>query len=201
MKALYLALTVSLYPGLAASGALEDSMKTFVENELRATIADPMLIAAIKSANVASMSLTPNDILVLDGQWKAEVGTDSALIKGVADSPTSSALREFVEASEGKITEVILMDAQGLNVAVSDVTSDYWQGDEDKHRLTYSVGPTAFHVSEVEFDESTQTYQAQVSFTVVDPATVLIHAAGWRYLHGKTTCNRPIVFQDGTRSS
>jgi hypothetical protein len=171
MKARYLALTLSLYPGLAASGALEDKMKTFVESDMRGKLADPMIIAAIKGANAVSTSLTPNDILVLDGQWKAEVGTDSALIKGVAESPTSDALRALVLASEGKITEVILMDAQGLNVAISDVTSDYWQGDEDKHSLTYRVGPAAFHVSEIEFDESTQTFQAQVSFTVVDPAT------------------------------
>lgn len=171
MKNLTLAAILSLLPGLATAGALEDSMKAFVEKDVRATLADPMIIAAIKSANAGSATLTPNDILALDGQWRAEVGKDSALIKGIAENPTSALLRDIVDASEGKITEIILMDAQGLNVAVSDVTSDYWQGDEEKHQLTYAVGPAAVHVSEVELDESTQSYQAQVSFTIVDPAT------------------------------
>ena len=51
------------------------------------------------------------------------------------------------------------------------MTSDYWQGDEEKHQLTFGAGPNAIHVSEVELDESTQSYQAQVSFTIIDPAT------------------------------
>jgi hypothetical protein len=171
MKTQTLAVILALLPSLATAGSIEDSMKDFVDQEVRAKLADPMIIAAVKGANGASMTLTPSDILALDGQWKAEVGKDSALIKGVVDSATSSLLRDYVEASGGKITEVILMDAQGLNVAVSDVTSDYWQGDEAKHQMTFGVGPTALHVSEVELDESTQSYQAQVSFTITDPAT------------------------------
>ena len=63
------------------------------------------------------------------------------------------------------------MDAVGLNVAASAVTSDYWQGDEDKFLKTYPMGPGAVHFSDVEFDESTQTYQAQISIALTDPAT------------------------------
>jgi hypothetical protein len=60
------------------------------------------------------------------------------------------------------------MDASGLTVAMSDPTSDYWQGDEAKWRETYPAGAGAVHVSEVDLDQSTQTYQSQVSLTVVD---------------------------------
>jgi hypothetical protein len=63
------------------------------------------------------------------------------------------------------------MDARGLNVAASTPTSDYWQGDEAKFTDTYSQGPGAIHVGDVEFDESTQSYQGQVSIVVVDPDT------------------------------
>jgi hypothetical protein len=171
MKVLSAAVILSAFPFLAAAGAIEDSMKSYVETEVRAKLADPMVVAAITGANAGNAGLSPDDILALDGQWRAEVGKDSALISGVAENPTSAMLRDLVAASGGKVTEVILMDAQGLNVAVSDVTSDYWQGDEDKHSQTFAIGPTAVHVSEVEFDESSQTYQAQVSFTVTDPAT------------------------------
>jgi hypothetical protein len=51
------------------------------------------------------------------------------------------------------------------------VTSDYWQGDEDKYSMTYPKGPGAVHFSDVEFDESSQTYQAQISIPLVDTAT------------------------------
>ncbi len=63
------------------------------------------------------------------------------------------------------------MDAHGLNVAASDVTSDFWQGDEEKFTETYGRGSGSVHFSEVEFDESTQRYQAQISLTIMDPTT------------------------------
>ena len=50
------------------------------------------------------------------------------------------------------------------------MTSDYWQGDEDKWSKTYSVGPDALVIGDVEQDESTQRFQTQVSLSVVDPA-------------------------------
>ncbi len=171
MKALYLLVLASITPTLVSADALNDSMTAFVDTEARSKLSDPVIIDAINAANAANISLTSADIQALDEKWKAEVGKDGALIKGIVDNAASAMLRDYVAASGGKVTEVILMDAQGLNVAVSDITSDYWQGDEDKHKLTYVVGPDALHVSEVEFDESTQTYQVQVSFTVTDPAT------------------------------
>jgi hypothetical protein len=171
MKVLSTAAMLSVFPFLAAASTIEDSMKSYVETEVRSRLADPIIVTAVSEANTANAALSPDDIQTLDGQWRAEVGKDSTLIKAVAQNPTSAILRDLVMASGGKVTEVILMDAQGLNVAVSDVTSDYWQGDEDKYTQTYAVGPRAVHVSEVEFDESSQTYQAQVSFTITDPAS------------------------------
>lgn len=171
MKFLPCVIIATLLPGLAAASETQDNMKAFVVTEVRQTLADPMAIAAIQGSNTLNMAKSSDEILALDGKWRAEVGKGSALIGGISQNSTSAMLRDIVGASGGKITEVILMDAKGLNVAVSDVTSDFWQGDEEKHQMTYGVGPTAVHVSEVELDESTQTYQAQVSFTVVDPAT------------------------------
>lgn len=62
------------------------------------------------------------------------------------------------------------MDAKGLNVGQSDVTSDYMQGDEAKHQKTYVAGPKSTFIDEVEFDDSSQTFQTQISRTIIDPA-------------------------------
>ena len=83
----------------------------------------------------------------------------------------SISLRQRVEDSAGVISEIILMDDRGLNVAVSAVTSDFWQGDEAKFLETFPKGADAVHIGEVELDESSQTYQVQVSFTVSDVET------------------------------
>jgi hypothetical protein len=60
------------------------------------------------------------------------------------------------------------MDNKGLNVGQSGITSDYWQGDEAKWQKTYGKGPDAILIDDVEFDESSQTFQSQVSLPVVD---------------------------------
>lgn len=172
MKLLAPAATLlALTTNLAAASDVENKMTAFVQTDVKAWTADPNIISAVQSANSAHAALSEADILTLDTQWRAEVGTDSALIKGILDNAASAYLRDQVAKSGGTVTEVIVMDAQGLNAAISGVTSDYWQGDEDKHQKTYDVGPDAVHVSDIELDESTQTYQAQVSFTLTDPAS------------------------------
>jgi hypothetical protein len=102
----------------------------------------------------------------------SEIGSAySEIIRSVVDHTASALLREWVESSGGTITEIFVFDALGLNVASSAMTSDYWQGDEAKYSETFPKGAGAVHISEIEFDESSQTYQAQVSVSIIDPAT------------------------------
>ena len=93
------------------------------------------------------------------------------MIWDLLDRQASILMRDRRVGSNGVITELILMDRYGLNVAISDPTSDYYQGDEAKYQETYLIGPGAVHISDIEFDESTQQWQTQVSKTVVDPET------------------------------
>ena len=105
---------------------------------------------------------------------------------GAASTPTidpvlngvvADMLRAMRDESEGLFTEIFVMDNLGLNVAASDTTSDYWQGDEAKWQQTYPAGAGAVHISEVELDESTQTYQAQVSVSIAGPDGAPVGAA------------------------
>ncbi len=50
-------------------------------------------------------------------------------------------------------------------------TSDYWQGDEAKWQKTFSAGANAYFIDEIEFDDSSEMFQAQVSAAIADPAT------------------------------
>lgn len=69
------------------------------------------------------------------------------------------------------MTAVFAVDNRGLNVAQSVESSDYWQGDEAKWQKTFGNGSGDIHISEVEFDESTGSYQSQVSMPISDPST------------------------------
>jgi len=143
-----------------------------VAKELRAWAADPALVAAVVAANEAHAPLTQPQIDSLDTAWKAELdATSRPTIDPILTSPVSQALKAKVEGSGGKVVEAFVTDNRGLNVAQAGITSDFWQGDEAKFQETFPKGPDAVHVSEVEFDESSQSYQVQASFTVIDPAT------------------------------
>jgi len=138
--------------------------------EIAAFASDPVLIEAINAQNAMSSSYDQAKIDALDTQWRAEVGTASTpLIDATLSNAASQYLVGVQEESLGKYTEIFAMDAKGLNVAQSTLTSDYWQGDEDK--FTASYGANAVHIGEIEQDESTQAFQSQVSVPITDPAT------------------------------
>jgi hypothetical protein len=155
-----------------ADNAYEAPMRDFAEKTIQQWISDPAVIEAINAQNAKNAGLTQADIDALDKKWRAEVSAGShPMIDGVLGAPVSKKLAEFEQAAGGLVTEIFIMDDKGLNVAQSAITSDYWQGDEAKWQKTYSVGPGTIFIDEVEKDESTQTFQSQLSMTVTDPAT------------------------------
>lgn len=140
--------------------------------QVRTWLANAMVISAINNQNARHANLTQGDVDRLDKQWRAETSSNNReLIDTVLGNPLSGYLGNVKNEAAGLYTEIFVMDNKGLNVGQSDVTSDYWQGDEDKWKKTYLGGADAVFIDEVEFDESTQTFQAQLSLPVVDPAT------------------------------
>ena len=170
--AVFAAVTLTASPVVASD--FSASIEEFYRSEVAGWANDPALVEAVTSQNAMTGGYDQAEIDALDQAWRAEVGqAERPTIAPVLTSVTSDMLRERVAEYGGQITEIFVMDAVGLNVAASDVTSDYWQGDEDKFSETFLKGPDGLHISDVEFDESTQRYQGQVSFSIVDPVTGL----------------------------
>lgn len=170
LKPVLAALALLLAPSAAMAGEFDAELTALAGGEVAALAADPAVIAAIRDQNGRHAGLVQGEVDRLDGEWRAQVGADARpLIDAVLGAPASARLVAARDGAGGLFTEIFAMDDKGLNVAASDVTSDYWQGDEAKWKSTYAVGAGAVHISEVEFDESSQSYQAQVSVTVVDP--------------------------------
>lgn len=158
--------------GAQAADQYEAAMRAYLAAHIAPWASDPVIIAAINAQNAAHAALTQADIAAADLTWRAEVSqSDQPTIAPVLHNPAADLLRARMTAAGGTITEVLVMDNRGLNVAVSDPTSDYWQGDEPKWSETFGKGTGAVYVSGVEFDESTQTYQGQVSVALSDPVT------------------------------
>ena len=140
----------------------------YARTDLQEWINDPVIIYAIREQNELLKGLSPLKIKKLDKQW-INSGKYGPMIVDLLDRQASIIARDRREKSNGVVNEIIVMDAHGLNVAISDRTSDYFQGDEAKWQETFLKGSDAVHVSELEFDESTQKVQTQVSLSVTDP--------------------------------
>jgi len=149
-----------------------NKLRLIAELKLKPMVMESLVIDSVKEQNSQHASLSQGDIDNLDKTWRAETGSGSGdLIDAVLSKPVSGYLSDALEEQQGLISEIFVMDNRGLNVGQSGLTSDYWQGDESKWQETFNVGPDAVHLSEIEFDESSQTYSAQVSISITDPDT------------------------------
>ncbi|MDJ0936261.1 MAG: hypothetical protein QNJ06_03970 [Kiloniellales bacterium] len=149
-----------------------EPMKNFANATVKQWISEPVMISAIKAQNDRYANLTQSQIDGMDIQWRTEtVLSRKPLINQVSGNPLSKRLMELKAATNGVVTEIFVMDNRGMNVAISDVTSDYWQGDEDKWQKTFLVGPGTVFVDAVEHDASTDSFQSQLSMSISDPAT------------------------------
>ncbi|MFM2480084.1 cache domain-containing protein [Celerinatantimonas sp. YJH-8] len=125
---------------------------------------DPALVAAVKAQNNENLSL--DTIKARDKTWIATSDVDSFM----ASLMNNNAAKRLMELEKSKpyFVELFLMDNQGANVAMTNKTSDYWQGDEDKFIKSYSNGTGSVYISDVEYDDSTLAYLAQISIPILD---------------------------------
>lgn len=170
MRLTLAALAATIATGPVFANEFAPAMEAYLDAEIRNWSHAGEIVAAIAAQNDANSALTQTDVDAMDAAWRSEIGSGSTpTIDAVLENAAADFLRTQVAASGGRITEVFIMDNHGLNVAASSMTSDMWQGDEAKFIETYSVGADAVHFSDVELDESTQRYQAQISMTIIDP--------------------------------
>lgn len=159
--------------GLATPARANDfapQMQAELDSRAAKWIEAPVIVAAIKAQNVRTASYDQAKIDALDKAWRAEVGKpETPMITPVVESDAAKFLRKQIAQSDGRIVEVFVMDARGLNVAASAPTSDYWQGDEAKFQNSFGKGANGVDIGEVDFDESAQAYIAQISKVVTDP--------------------------------
>lgn len=124
---------------------------------------DESLVAAVTEQNKSGLTL--EKIKLRDTEWRATDGLDERM-KAIMQSVAAKRLLEL-EKSQPFFFELFLMDNQGANVAMTNKTSDYWQGDEAKWQESFKGGVGAVHIGDVEFDESAQDYLVQITVPVM----------------------------------
>ena len=156
------------------AGAQQVTYQEYVKNLLKTNVKEwlnnPIVIDSIKSQNIEHITLTQDKIDNLDKQWRKErKSKKQPLISSVLSNDLSKYLKDIKKTNQGLFSEIFVMDNKGLNVGQSDVTSDYWQGDEDKWQKTYLSGTDTMVLGDREYDESSKRFLIQVSVPVFDP--------------------------------
>lgn len=146
--------------------------------DLRRAIQVPVAMISVAAQNARTADLSDSDVFWVDREWREQRDAeDQPLVAELFGSPLSSYLLYIQAASVGLITEIIVMDARGLNVGQSALTSDYWQGDEEKFTRTVSRGSSAVFVDEPFYHEETGTWRCQASLTLSGSDGAAIGAA------------------------
>ncbi|WP_290885668.1 hypothetical protein [Hoeflea sp.] len=176
IKHALLSLVIACAAAAPVAALAEDAhvapVRKFIASKIQPWLTDPIVIEAIKEQNAKHAYLSQADIEKLDLAWRAQVTTaNRPLVDEVLGREISKFLAQKQELSRGMISELFVMDSKGLNVGQSEVTSDYWQGDEAKWRQTYSAGPDVIYFDRAAIDESSQALQLQASLTISDPQT------------------------------
>ncbi len=118
-----------------------------------------------------SESQIRDEIAALDTKWRAGDITDP-LIQRVLNNSMSKELKEFQEIAPQHV-ELFITDQYGANIASSNLTSDYYQADEDWWQAGYNGGKGAIYISQPELDESSNTYALLIAIPLIHEGEVV----------------------------
>ena len=148
----------SLFVGSALAGEVKDVVPDVVQ-----AAANAVVVQAVKEQNAKSVTLAK--IQEMDKTWM-DSKEPSAFMKSFASNAAAKALAK-IEKSKPYLVEFILTDNQGANVAMTGMTSDYWQGDEPKFTNAYAEGKGDIYIARPQKDKSTGEVISQVSVPVM----------------------------------
>lgn len=144
-------------------------VRDYVETQVRPMVETPLVLKAIAEQNAQFRDVSEMDMRVLDETYRSEVDQHHLqMVKLLLDKSVSHYLKTRQDASQGAIVEFFVTDSHGLNVGQSTITTDYWQGDEEKYLRTFANGSREIFIDRAERNESTQMLETQASFVVMD---------------------------------
>jgi hypothetical protein len=103
-------------------------VREYIEKNIRPWLAESIVIDAIKAQNDQHAHITISEIDKLDAGFIER--TDKKLIDSKLNNPLAAFLHTKKATAAGIIVEIFIVDNKGLNVAQTDMTLDYMQGDE-----------------------------------------------------------------------
>lgn len=143
-------------------------LQQLVKQHLQRWAYHPDLLTALRSG--AQLGNSEERIRELDRQWLRErILEEKPLIKRVQRTQSSRLLANISHQYQPLFNELFVSDRSGQLLAMSRVTSDYWQADEEHFSVAIELPPGQVHISSIEYDGSTQSFQSKASAPLHDP--------------------------------
>jgi hypothetical protein len=179
--------TLLLLVGLTAGPKLNPATRAAVEARLevlRTWAMDPIVVQAARNANAHPRP--EEEIEALNREWEDSTGV-TPFMRTLIEHPAARRLKEL-RTSSPEIQEAFLTDALGSNVAITNKTSDFFQGDEEQYQDAFNGGKGGVHIGELSLDESIHSYSVHIGVPVLDGGKaigVLLAAVNVEKLRGR----------------
>ncbi|MDA0782604.1 MAG: hypothetical protein PQ612_08445 [Rickettsiales bacterium] len=137
----------------------------FVVNEMKLWLKNDIVIKALKKQNEKNELLSQTDKKILNDTWMGERRKNKRpLTDRVLENDLSNFLKIKQKESQGLFTEIIIIDAYGINAGQSMISDDYWQGNNEKWTKTLGSRSYGTYISDLAFDYNTEFFQVEVAF-------------------------------------
>ncbi|MFA5499604.1 MAG: ATP-binding protein [Candidatus Omnitrophota bacterium] len=148
---------------------LADNFKDEIEDtKVYATL--PLWVDIVKDANAKYNNMGAKDIELyfedMDKKWISAQKGDPVFWEYM-DNRISVAMRD-IEKLRGGVSELFITDKYGGVVATSGKTSDFCQSDEGWWKAAYNNGKGGTYVSNMEFDESSESWVISIAAPMRD---------------------------------
>lgn len=157
---------IFLFTGAQAGAFEADSqqMRELGQRSLSMIAASSAIVKAVREQNLRPFDL--DAAKKMDEQWDG-LKKDNEIVGALISNACATTLKKNSK-SFAYIQEAFVMDKNGALVCMTNKTSDYWQGDEDKFKRAYADAKGSIFVDKVRFDSSAQSYVAQISVPVLE---------------------------------
>ena len=169
---------LAIAPLFTGGPKLDAELKAQVEARISVVerwASDPILVQAVREANRSPRSM--DEIEAVNREWEAATGV-TEFMRSLIENTAARRLKEL-RSSNPEIQEAFLTDALGANVAITNKTSDFYQGDEVQYLEAFNQGKGGVHIGELSLDESIHSYSIHLGVPVLDqgkPIGVLLAA-------------------------
>ena len=157
------------------AAGMNDAVKAFVVATLLPQSTNSVLVAEVAKQNAKKTTLEA--IQKIDKEWAA--AEEPLPIQTEMTTNATAVELKKIAATAPAITEVFVMDNQGANVGQNELTSDYWQGDEEKWTNSFNKGAGGIDVGKEKFDKSANAAIQQISLPIIDADGKVIGAVTW----------------------